>query len=200
MLDLQDRLAFLTATDALKHVTRANRVVNGARQENVAEHTWHVTLLAMLFADAASPDTDHNRVRDLLIIHDLVEIHAGDTVIWDNIPASETAAREAEAAARLFALLPEADRARFASLHDEFAAQVTVEARFARAIDALHPMFMSWGPAGIGHPNPDLTPSRVLERKRIDIEEFPTLWELANHLVSTAVERGLISRGDAPPT
>lgn len=196
MPDLRDRLAFLTATDALKHVTRANRVIDGSRQENVAEHTWHVTLLAMLFADAAPPATDHNRVRDLLITHDLVEVHAGDTVIWDNVPVSETAALETEAASRLFALLPEADRDRFVSLHEEFAAQVTVEARFARAIDAVHPMFMSWGPAGIGHPNPDLTPSRVLARKRVDIEEFPILWELAEHLVTSAVERGLISPDD----
>lgn len=196
MPDLRDRLAFLTATDALKHVTRANRTVNGARQENVAEHTWHVTLLAMLFAGSAPPATDHNRVRDLLITHDLVEIHAGDTVIWDNIPATETAAREAEAASRLFDLLPEPDRGRFVSLCEEFAAQRTIESRFARAIDALHPMFMSWGPAGIGHPNPDLTPSRVLDRKRVDIEEFPDLWELAVHLVDSAVERGLISPGD----
>src|SRR5690606_38095131 len=120
--DLRYRLAFLTATDALKHVTRANRVIDGSRQENVAEHTWHVTLLAMLFADAAPPATDHNRVRDLLIAHDLVEIHAGDTVIWDNVPVSEIAAREAEAASRLFALLPEADRGRFVSFHEEFAA------------------------------------------------------------------------------
>jgi putative hydrolase of HD superfamily len=194
--DLRDRLAFLTATDTLKHVTRANRVGDGSRQENVAEHTWHVTLLSLLFADAAPDGTDHNRVRDLLITHDLVEIHAGDTVIWDNIPAVETAACEAEAADRLFALLPESDRGRFTSLCEEFTAQVTVEARFARAIDALHPMFMSWGPAGIGHPNPALTPSQVLNRKRIDIEEFPRLWELAVELVTSAVERGLISPGD----
>jgi putative hydrolase of HD superfamily len=195
MPNLRDRLAFLTATDALKHVTRANRIIDGSRQENVAEHTWHVTLLAMLFADAAPTGTDHNRVRDLLITHDLVEIHAGDTVIWDNISVTETAALESEAAARLFALLPEADRSRFVSLCDEFAAQNTVEARFARAIDALHPMFMSWGPAGVGHPNPALTPSQVLDRKRVDIEEFPLLWELAVELVTSAAERGLISPG-----
>jgi putative hydrolase of HD superfamily len=193
--NLRDRLAFLTATDTLKHVTRANRVIDGSRQENVAEHTWHVTLLAMLFADAAPTGTHHNRVRDLLITHDLVEIHAGDTVIWDNIPVTETAALESEAAARLFALLPEADRSRFVSLCDEFAAQNTVEARFARAIDALHPMFMSWGPAGIGHPNPTLTTSQVLDRKRVDIEEFPLLWGLAVELVTSAAERGLISPG-----
>ena len=195
---LADFLPFITATDGLKHIDRANRVVTGTRQENVAEHTWHTSLLALLFADAAPPDTDLDRVRDLLTTHDLVEIHAGDTVVWDDIPEEDVAAREAAAAQRLFALLPPAQRDRFAAFADEFAAQVTVEARFARALDALHPMLMSWGADAMGHPNDTLTPSRVLTRKRPLIEEFPALWSLAEFVVTSAVERGLISPD--PPT
>src|SRR4028118_602254 len=90
---LADFLPFITATDGLKHIERANRVVAGTRQENVAEHTWHTSLLALIFADAAPPGTNFNHVRDLLIAHDLVEIHAGDTVIWDDIPEADVAER-----------------------------------------------------------------------------------------------------------
>jgi len=194
--DLPSRLPFLAATDALKHIRRANRTFDGSRQETVAEHTWHVTLLALLFADAAPDGTDHNRVRDLLIAHDLVEVHAGDTVIWDNVPAAETAAREHAAAGLLFALLPDRQRDRFDALWREFDAQVTVEATFARALDALHPMLMSWGPGGVGHPNPDLTPARVLARKRPLLEAFPDLWDLAQTLVHEAAARGLIAPDD----
>jgi putative hydrolase of HD superfamily len=190
---LADFLPFIAATDGLKHIERANRVVTGTRQENVAEHTWHTSLLALVFADAAPAGTDLNRVRDLLIAHDLVEIHAGDTVIWDDVPEADVAALEAAAAERLFALLPSAQRARFTAFVEEFADQVTIEARFARALDALHPMLMSWGADGIGHPNETLTPSRVLARKRPLIEEFPELWALAEYVVASAVERGLIS-------
>ena len=190
-------LPFIAATDGLKHVTRANRVVDGSRQEGVAEHVWHTSLLALLFADAAPEGTDHDRVRDLLTTHDLVEIHAGDTVIWDDIPDEDVAAREDAAAQRLFALLPEAHRTQFSGYWAEFSAQQTVEARFARALDALHPMLMSWGADGVGHPNQDLTPSRVLARKRPMIEEFSALWDLAQDVVASAVERGLIAPNDA---
>jgi putative hydrolase of HD superfamily len=148
--------------------------------------------MALLFADAAPTGTSLDRVRDLLVIHDLVEIHAGDTVIWDNVPAADIATREAEAATRLFDLLPEPQRTAFTALNREFALQQTVESRFARALDALHPMIMSWGPSGIGHPRLELTPSVVLARKHQDIGAFPSLWSLAEWLVSSAVERGLM--------
>ncbi len=186
-------LPFIAATDGLKHVTRANRVVDGSRQEGVAEHVWHTTLLALIFADAAPTGTNHDRVRDLLITHDLVEIHAGDTVLWDDIPDEDVAAREDAAAQRLFALLPEPPREQFSGYWAEFSAQQTVEARFARALDALHPMLMSWGADGVGHPNETLTPSRVLTRKAPSIEEFPALWNLAQDVVRSAVERGLLA-------
>lgn len=186
-------LPFIAATDGLKHVTRANRVVDGSRQEGVAEHVWHTTLLALIFADAAPTGTNHDRVRDLLITHDLVEIHAGDTVLWDDIPDEDVAAREDAAAQRLFALLPEPQREQFSGYWAEFSAQQTVEARFARALDALHPMLMSWGADGVGHPNETLTPSRVLARKAPSIEEFPALWNLAQDVVRSAVERGLLA-------
>ena len=197
-LNLAVFLPFISATDGLKHVTRANRVVDGSRQEGVAEHVWHTTLLALIFSDAAPPGTNHDRVRDLLITHDLVEIHAGDTVLWDDIPDEDVAAREDAAARRLFALLPESERARFEGYWAEFSAQQSVEARFARALDALHPMLMSWGPDGVGHPNETLTPGRVLARKAPSIEEFPLLWDLAQEVVFSAVERGLLAPDELP--
>ena len=187
------RLEFITTTDALKHIERANRTHSGTRQENVAEHVWHATLMAMVFADAAPEGTDHDHVRDLLTAHDLVEIFAGDTVIWDNVAAADQFAREAKAAEQLFATLPDALRQQFTALWQEFDAQETVEARFARAIDALHPMVMSWGPGSIGHPNPDLRPAMVLARKAPMIEAFPDLWTVAQDLVRSAVERGLLA-------
>lgn len=186
-------LPFIAATDGLKHVTRANRVVDGSRQEGVAEHVWHTTLLALIFADAAPAGIDHDRIRDLLITHDLVEIHAGDTVLWDDIPDEDIAAREDAAAQRLFALLPEPQRVQFSGYWAEFSAQQTIEARFARALDALHPMLMSWGAGSVGHPNETLTPSRVLARKHPSIAEFPALWDLAQAVVANAVEQGLIA-------
>jgi putative hydrolase of HD superfamily len=189
---LHDRLEFFLATDALKELSRANWVRSGARTETVAEHSWHVILLAMLFADAAPDGTDHDHVRDLLTIHDLVEVYAGDTVLWDDVPIADVTAREQAAGERLMALLPESQRERFDPLWREFQAQETVEARFARAIDSLHPLLVSWSLRGKGHQNTTLTPTRILTRKRPSLEAFPLLWELAVWVVQDAVNWGLM--------
>lgn len=195
---LWERLAFFLATDALKDIQRANTTFAGIRSESVAEHSWHVTLLAILFADAAPDGTDHDRVRDLLTIHDLVEVYAGDTAVWDAVTGDDVEGREQEAGERLMRLLPPDQVGRFDPLWREFQAQETVEARFARAIDALHPMLMSWGPDGVGHPRSDLRKQQVLIRKREWLEEFPMLWDLARAVVASAVERQLLLDDDQP--
>lgn len=190
---LHDRLDFFLATDALKELTRANWIYTAARTETVAEHSWHVILLAMLLEDAAPEGTDHDHVRDLLTIHDLVEVYAGDTVLWDDVPLADVDARELAAGERLMAMLPGGPRRRFDPLWREFQAQETVEARFARAIDALHPLVVSWAPGANGHQNTSLTPTRILSRKQPFLEPFPALWELGQWLVRQAVEQGLLA-------
>lgn len=199
MSGLRDRLAFFLATDALKELSRANWIRSGARTETVAEHCWHVILLALLFEDAAPDGTDHHHVRDLLTVHDLVEVYAGDTVLWDDVAPADVEAREAAAGERLMAMLPDDQRDRFDPLWREFQAQETVEARFARAIDALHPLLVSWSVLGKGHQNTTLTPMRILDRKRPLIGEFPKLWELALGIVRDAVNDGLLTPDETIP-
>ncbi len=198
MSDLPSRLEFFCATDKLKRTQRANWVRDEQRFESVAEHVWHTTLLAMLFADAAPTGIDHNRVRDLLIVHDLVEVYAGDVPIWDQHAGDGIEAREWAAGTRLTALLPHDQRLRIDPLWQEFQEQRTEEARFARAIDALHPMIMSWAPPAIGHERvAELSPERGLDRKRPAIGAYPALWELAEWLVMHAVEEGFLAPDDA---
>ena len=193
MTSLHDRLEFFLATDALKELSRANWIYTAARTETVAEHSWHVILLAMLLEDTAPEGTDHDHVRDLLTVHDLVEVYAGDTDLWDDVPLTDVDAREQAAGERLMAMLPDGPRQRFDPLWREFQAQETVEARFSRAIDALHPLVVSWSPGANGHQNTTLTPTRILTRKRPFLEAFPPLWELAVWLVQGAVDQGLLA-------
>jgi len=194
---LEPRLAFFFATDALKEVQRANWVYTRPRQENVAEHSWHVLLLAMLLADAAPEGVDHNHVRDLLIIHDLVEVYAGDTPIWDDALRVDEAEREMVAGERLMALLPDDILPRFDPLWREYQAQKTEEARFARAIDTLHPLLMSWSGGGHGHSNETITPAKLIERKRPTIAAYPVLWELVFRIIQDAVDRGALPADEA---
>ena len=193
MSELIDRLTFFSETDRLKATNRANWIHSEQRFETVAEHVWHATLLAMVFADAAPEGTDHNHVRDLLTIHDLVEVYAGDVPNWDQKAGDGLEDREMAAGARLTALLPEDVKRRIDPLWREFQAQETVEARFARAIDSLHPMIMSWFPPAIGHDRvAELTPTAIIKRKQSQIGSFPKLWYVAQWLVIKAVEQGFI--------
>lgn len=193
MTDLFDRLQFFLATDALKETRRANWTYAVPRFETVAEHNWHALLLAMLLADAAPEGVDHNHVRDLLIVHDLVEVYAGDTPIWDDAARATEAAREQAAGERLMAMLPDAIRPRFDPLWQEYQAQETEEARFARAIDTLHPVLMSWTDGAQGHARRDITPARLIERKRATLEAYPALWDLLLRVVQDAVDRGALA-------
>lgn len=197
MIDLHARLSFFLATDALKEVQRANWVYSNPRHENVAEHSWHALLLAMLFADAAPDGIDHDRVRDLLIIHDLVEVYAGDTPIWDDALRESEAEREMAAGERLMAFLPDDVLPGFDPLWREYQAQETEEARFARAIDTLHPLVMSWTEGAHGHSNESITPHALLERKRPTIAAYPVLWELVVRIIQDAVDRGALLADDA---
>ena len=192
MLDLHDRLAFFLATDALKETRRANWIYSRQRRETVAEHSWHTLLLAMLFADAAPDGINHNHVRDLLIVHDLVEVYAGDTPLWEDVLQSGAAERELLAGERLMSLLPDDIFPRFDPLWREFQEQKTEEARFARAIDTLHPVIMSWSRGGHGHSNGDITPARLFERKRPTIEAYPHLWGCLLQTVQDAVDCGML--------
>lgn len=194
---LTRQIDFLLACDGLKRVVRQNQLHDGSRNENSAEHSWHLALMAFTLAEYAPPSTNAARVVELLVVHDLVEVYAGDA--YFELPSAELAAhavKEAQAADRLFGLLP-ADQARhFRACWDEFEARTTPEARFARALDALHPLLLTWGPGGWGSTYPELTPERVLRRKRETLGEFPELWALVERTVAEAVAAGIMPRNE----
>jgi putative hydrolases of HD superfamily len=104
--NLESQIAFLIEVDKLKSVLRRNYLIHGNRRENSAEHSWHVTLFAMILAEHSNESIDVNRVMQMLIIHDIVEVDAGDTFIYDDAGRQTQVSREEEAADRLFALLP----------------------------------------------------------------------------------------------
>ena len=136
---LDHQIAFLNEADRLKSVQRATRLLDGSRFENSAEHSWHVCLYALVLAEQAAPGIDIGRVLRMLLIHDIVEIDAGDAPIYGDIDHAAMADREAAAADRLFGLLPGDQGADLLALWQEFEAAQTPEARFAKAVDRLPP-------------------------------------------------------------
>ncbi|WP_309572203.1 HD domain-containing protein [Deinococcus sp.] len=196
MSPLPEQVAFLLACDRLKAVQRSTCLHDGGRAENSAEHSWHLAMMALTLAEHAPAVTDIGRVIRLVLVHDLVEIHAGD--LHFAAPQSEHDAQalaEEEAAHTLFGLLPQYQRAEFHALRAEFGARQTQEARFARALDALQPMLLTWGAGGLGcaEREPELTASRVLHLKASALRDFPALWTFAQEVVRGAVASGTLA-------
>ncbi len=189
---LDRHIGFLLTADRLKRVERSNRLHDGSRLENSAEHSWHLCLMALTLAEHAPPGTDIGRVVEMLVVHDVVEIDAGDHWVVE-ANAAEVAAKETAAAERLFALLPDDQRRRFHGLWTEYEARRTPEARFARALDSLHPMLLVWGPGASDEVHVPVTAASMREYKRAALEAYPALWALAQRLLGDAVARGALA-------
>ncbi|SFU21543.1 HD domain-containing protein [Sedimentitalea nanhaiensis] len=136
---LEAQLAFLREADRLKTVLRASRLIDDSRHENSAEHSWHIMLYALVLADQAGPDINIDRVLKMLLLHDLVEIDAGDSPIHGNVDHAAMAIKEAAAADRLFGLLPQDQCDAYRALWDEFESAASPDAQFAKAIDRFQP-------------------------------------------------------------
>ncbi len=142
------QLEFLQEVDKLKSVLRRTSLMDGSRQENSAEHSWHIALAAMVLVDYSNVAIDLSRVMRLLLMHDIVEIDAGDTFAFDMTGKASQAARENVAATRLFGLLPIPQRDEFLDLWAEFESNETPEAKFATALDRLLPVLQNFANQG----------------------------------------------------
>lgn len=187
---LQSQLAFHMEIDKLKRVIRRNSLIDGSRRENDAEHSWHLAMMAMTLAEHAPPGTDMSKVVAMLLVHDLVEIDAGDTFIYDPVAVEAQAALERAAADRIFGLLPDDQGARLRTLWHEFEERRTPEARFARALDRLAPIIANHHNEGGTWPLYKVTATQVMEKVRLIEEGSPTLGEYAAELVAGSVARG----------
>ncbi|MFD0773313.1 HD family hydrolase [Streptomonospora algeriensis] len=192
---LTSQLRFILETDKLKRILRRNMLVDGSRRENDAEHSWHLALAARVFAEYAPQGTDIDRVVEMLVLHDIVEIDAGDTFIYDTQQTGSQAARERAAADRIFALLPE-DQARHThALWEEFEARTTPEARFAKAIDRLAPMLANWHTEGGTWVRHKVTRAQVADKVKIIAEGSEALGSYAAALIEDAERRGYLAVG-----
>ncbi len=189
--DLERILEFLRVADGLKNIQRRNLIADGSRRENTAEHSWHLLVMALVLRDL-EPNADVLRVLELLIVHDLVEIHADDTFLYDTNGNASKLEREQLAAERLFGLLPDHLRLKLRSLWDEFEAQATLEARFARTIDAFAPVLLHHAGSSQALQNYGVTASQVLERKKLDMTVAPELYVVVERLIGEMLERKLI--------
>lgn len=198
---LRQQIGFILEVDQLKEVFRQTVLLKSRRQENDAEHSWHLCLTVLVLAEHANaPDLDVLRVLKMLIIHDLVEIDAGDTFAYDTVGMADQHEREAIAADRVFGLLPTDQAQAFRALWDEFEARETPEAKFAAACDRLQPMLLNIHTEGASWRKHGITHERVVARNAHIAAGSTVLWGHMAKLLAEAVADGLLPPAPTGPT
>ena len=190
---LDSQLRFVLEADRLKTVLRQTTITDGSRQENTAEHSWHLALMALTLAEHAPPGTDLGRVTAMVVLHDLVEIDAGDLFLYSGAAAlARQEEAERAAADRLYAILPAPQAADMRGLWEEFEERRTPEARFARALDRLQPMLLNMLNDGGTWMSHGVPLERVLASVNLIEEGSASLGAYARTMIATAVERGFL--------
>jgi putative hydrolase of HD superfamily len=189
------QIEFLLEVDRLKHVLRQTVLLDRSRRENSTEHSWHIALMVMIFSEYARTQAlDLLRVMKMLLIHDLVEIDAGDTYCYDDEGRRDQAAREAAAADRIFGLLPEDQGAEMRGLWSEFEERQTPESEFAHALDRVQPLLNNYFTAGLTWQENRIQSAQVHRRMRPVKDGAPALWDYVSTLIEDAVAKGFLAK------
>lgn len=192
---LERQVAFLLELDKAKHVLRRNHLVDGSRRENDAEHMWHLAMMAIVLEEHATEPVDLGRVLRMVLLHDVVEIDAGDTFVYDERARAAAQERERSAAERIFGLLPPDQAVELRALWQEFEEGASPESRFAAALDRLHSVLLIHADEGRTWADHGVTGGQVLARNAPIGLGAPALWELAQRLISDALARGYLPSG-----
>lgn len=190
---LERQIRFIIEADKLKEVFRQTLCTQSRRYENSAEHSWHFALMVIILAEHANQPVDVLRVLKMVLIHDLVEIDAGDTYAYDTANMATQHAREAQAADRIFGLLPPDQAADYRALWEEFEARQTPEARFAAACDRFHPMLLNCLTGGETWRKHGVTHDKVVARNQHTKEGSAALWAYAARMLDEAAAQGVFT-------
>lgn len=192
----KQQVEFLIEIDKLKHVFRKTKLLNGSRYENDAEHAWHLSLMAMVLSEHANEKIDVAKVIKMVLIHDIVEIDAGDIIVYDQQNRTLAQEKESAAAERIFGMLPDDQKEKFISLWREFEARETPEAKFAAAIDRFEPIlqnhltdYHAWRAYGVS--------SDMLHDNNRHIKEgSEAIWDAVQNIFADALDKGAVAHGD----
>ena len=186
------QLEFIVEIDKLKAVLRQSYLMNAERRENSAEHSWHLAVMAVVLAEHAEEELDLSHSLTMLLLHDIVEIDAGDTYCYDERAALDKAERECRAADRIFGLLPEDQTRGLLHLWDEYEQQATPEARFAMALDRLMPLLHNYHTEEKSWREHDITRDQVLAHNACIGDSSHKLWQFVRAILDDAVLRGYL--------
>ena len=193
--ELSKCVGFINEIEKLKIVYRQNSVIDKSRNENTAEHSWHVSLMAIVLSGFSNDDgLDALKVVKMLLVHDIVEIDAGDTFLYDEESNHSKEAKESDAAKRIFGLLPESIGKNLFGLWEEFEARQSPEAKFAASLDSLQPLMNHLHTRNIKYKSHNVRTSQVVEKKKHISEGSGILWEYAQDVIRQSEEMGLYTK------
>jgi putative hydrolase of HD superfamily len=191
---LQGQLNFLIEIDKMKSVMRQTLVTDGTRCENDAEHSWHIAMMALTLAEYVPFEVNIDRVVKMALVHDLVEVYAGDTFAYDTEGYQSKEKRETEAADRLFSLLPAEQGSEYRSMWEEFDAMLTPDAIYAAAVDRLQPFINNAHTGGHTWARHKVPVGKVYARMAIVKEALPALWGYVESVIAENVALGIIAK------
>lgn len=191
---LLQQVAFIKEIDKLKYIQRRTKLFNSDRHENDAEHSWHLAMMTLVLAEHANETIDVLKVVKMVLIHDIVEIDAGDTFIYDTNKNHTNTEEESQAAQRIFGLLPESQAQEFIGVWEEFEAGITPEAKFARAMDRFEPLLQNTSNSGGTWQEFDVEYQTVYNKKKAIENGASSIWKYAEELLNESVERGVLRK------
>ena len=190
---LSQQLSFIREIDKLKTITRQTLLMDGSRYENDAEHSWHLCAMALILSEYSNSPIDVAKVLTMVLIHDLVEVYAGDTCCYDVAANKDKAERETAAAEKIFGLLPVEQGGRLKSIWEEFEEKESAESKFAAALDRLQPIMHNHATEGAAWKKHGVTRSMVDERNDHIRDGSEVLWREFRRIADDAVDKGYLA-------
>ncbi|HIT89479.1 MAG TPA: HD domain-containing protein [Candidatus Merdenecus merdavium] len=192
---LRKQIDFILELDKMKKVIRQTYLADGSRKENDAEHTWHLAMMCLILSEYANEKMDPCKAMELVLVHDLVEIYAGDTYAYDEEGNKGKEEREAEAAKKIFGMLPEDQGRWMKDLFDEFEEGITMESKFANTLDKIQPILLNDASDGRSWREHQVYVEQVLNRNKKTKDGSEKLWEYAKEIIDSNVMKGNLIKG-----
>lgn len=189
---LKQQIDFILEIDKMKNIYRQSYVTDASKHENDAEHSWHLAVMVMVLGEYFDKDTDTLKVMKMVLVHDLVEIYAGDTYLYDEKGYEDKAKREQEAADKLFAMLPQEQKDEFMGLWHEFEAKNTKESKFAAVLDRLQPVLLNYSTKGKAWLEHGVPYEKVREKQKDVFNGPKEISQFLDELLKDAVNKGYI--------
>lgn len=190
MTDFEKQIQFIMELDKIKKIGRQTYLSDASRKENDAEHSWHLALMAFVLADYSNDPIDVLKTMKMVLLHDVIEIDAGDTYAYDTEANKTKRERELKAADRIFGLLPEAQKSEYRGLWDEFEAMETPESKFANMLDKVQPLLLNDASGGKSWAEHGVQISQVLKRDERVHEGSEEIWAYAKSILEKNVKKG----------